>query len=139
MQDRLCKFSARKTWGGGRKVKSHKTSFTAALTKGFLGRTDMVRHRSAYNASHVRSKNRAKARFLQDRLYTFAIWQTWDGGREVNGCKTGFTAVLTKGFLGRTDMVRHRSAYNASHVRSKNRAKARFLEDRLYTFAIWQT
>ncbi len=53
----------------------------------------MVRHRSAYNASHVRPKNRAKARFLQDRLYTFAIWQTWDGGREVNGCKSSFPAV----------------------------------------------
>ena len=28
-----------------------------------------------------------------NKLYTFAIWQTWDGGREVNGCKSSFTAV----------------------------------------------
>ncbi len=64
----------------------------------------MVRHRSAYNASHVRPKNRAKARFLQDRLYTFAIGQTWDGGRKVKSHKTSFTAVplpLTKHYLNK--------------------------------------
>ena len=50
--------------------------------------------RSSCNDSHVHPKNRAKARFLLDGLCKFSTRKTWDGGRNINGCKSSFTAAL---------------------------------------------
>ena len=65
------------------------------LERGFVyGGTGIARLRSLCNASYVRPKNRAKARFLLDGLCKFSARKTWGGGRSVNGCKSSFTAAL---------------------------------------------